>query len=56
MFKNCDVCGKTVWVWQKKVKGLDGLKVAHKKCKPEGFHREFVNDAEVEEKSNEKVR
>ena len=38
IFTRCVVCSRIVWFWQKKVKGLDGLKVAHKKCKPKGFH------------------
>lgn len=34
----CEVCGKAVWFWQRKVTGMDKVLVAHKKCKPEGFH------------------
>jgi len=38
MFDKCHECGKTVWFWQKKVRNLDKTWVAHRKCKPEGFH------------------
>lgn len=36
----CSECGGYVWFWQRKVRSLDGNAVAHKRCKPEGFHGE----------------
>jgi len=38
MFERCYVCKKIVWPWQRKVRSLDRNYVAHKHCKPDGFH------------------
>jgi len=36
----CHVCSKRIWFWQKRVKGRDGQRKAHRICKPDGFHGE----------------
>jgi len=43
----CKVCGKIVWPWQRRVRSLDRLLTAHKKCKPEGFHAEAVKNEQT---------
>lgn len=36
----CEVCKLPVRWWQKKVYSMDGVHVAHRACRPEGFHKE----------------
>ncbi len=38
MLDYCYVCSRIVWFFQRKVRSLDKNLVAHKKCKPDGFH------------------